>query len=131
MTAPLKTGLSPSNPQALYLGLSGMLSAKQFPRRTTLMVSEVGRAIGMTDQQVISLINEGVLGAVEITGCGNISSRKHWRIPVQCYDDYIRRRSNSKEFSDWIDDIFVAMRREQLTKLIARTTEELRRRPAA
>jgi len=62
-----------------------------------LMVSEVARALGIDDKQVVSLINEQLLGAVEITGRGNVSSREHWRIPVAAYDDYIRRRSNTAE----------------------------------
>jgi hypothetical protein len=81
----------------LELGLPGMLSHKKFPGRTSLMVPEVAAVLEIDDKQVVSLINEGLLGAVEITGRGNKSSREHWRIPVECYDDYIRRRSNSSE----------------------------------
>jgi hypothetical protein len=81
----------------LSLGLPGMLAHKKFPGRTSLMVPEVAAVLEIDEKQVISLILEGLLGAVEITGRGNKSSREHWRIPVECYDDYIRRRSNTTE----------------------------------
>lgn len=81
----------------LSLGLPGMLAHKKFPGRTSLMVLEVAAVLSITDAQVVTLIQEGLLGAVEITGRGNKSSREHWRIPVECYDDYIRRRSNTTE----------------------------------
>lgn len=102
MTAPRKTsplkGASPIPPQSeLELGLPGMLAHKKFPGRTSLMVQEVAAVLSIDDKQVVSLIQEGLLGAVEITGKGNASSREHWRIPVECYDDYIRRRSNTTE----------------------------------
>jgi len=91
-----KAGAS-SHQKELELGLPGMLAHKKFPGRTSLMVPEVAVVLEIDDKQVVSLINEGLLGAVEITGRGNKSSREHWRIPVECYDDYIRRRSNSSE----------------------------------
>jgi hypothetical protein len=90
-------GSAPSHQNELALGLPGMLAHKKFPGRTSLMVPEVAAVLGIDDKQCVSLINEGLLGAVEITGRGNRSSREHWRIPVECYDDYIRRRSNTTE----------------------------------
>lgn len=77
--------------------LSSVLSQKLFPGRTRLMVMEVARALRINDKHVVSLINEGLLDAVEITGKGNKSSRGHWRVPVSAYDDYIRRRRSSAE----------------------------------
>ena len=81
----------------LSLGIENQLAHRVFPNRTMLMVPEVATALGISVPQVISLINDQLLGAVEISGQGNISSRQHWRIPVTAYDDYIRRRSNTSE----------------------------------
>ena len=100
MAAPSKKSALPTRAAVeneLALGLPGMLAHKKFPGRTSLMVPEVAAVLEIDEKQVISLINEGMLGAVEITGRGNKSSREHWRIPVECYDDYIRRRSNTTE----------------------------------
>jgi hypothetical protein len=83
------------SPTQLPLGLDERLAHKLFPGRSMLMVPEVAEALGITDKQVVSLINEGLLGAVEITGKGNKTSREHWRIPVASYDDYVRTRSNA------------------------------------
>lgn len=84
----------------LPLGLAGMLAHKLFPGRTSLMVPEVAIALEIDEKHVISLINEGLLGAYEVTGRGNKSSREHWRIPVKSFDDYIERRSNRKAGDD-------------------------------
>ena len=78
----------------LPLGLMGMRAHKLFPGRTSLMVQEVARALEIDDKHVVSLILEGLLGAVEVTGKGNKTSREHWRIPVASFDEYIRRRGN-------------------------------------
>lgn len=123
---------APSAPSAvnaeLALGLPGMLAHKKFPGRTSLMVPEVGDVLEISDNQVITLIAEGLLGAIEITGKGNKSSREHWRIPVECYDDYIRRRSNSRGFTAWAETIVRDLRLENLTILLAKATHELNRR---
>lgn len=84
-------------PRSESLGLDRHLAYKVFPGRSMLMVPEVAKALGVDEKQVISLINEQLLGAVEITGRGSKSGREHWRIPVAAYDDYIRRRSNTSE----------------------------------
>ena len=81
----------------LELGLPGMLAHKKFPGRTNLNIPEVARVLEIDDKHLISLIQEGLMGAIEITGKGNLSSRERWKIPVECYDDYIRRRSNTTE----------------------------------
>ena len=81
----------------LSLGLPGMLAHKQFPARTNLNIPEVAAVLEIDDKHLISLIQEGLMGAIEITGKGNKSLRERWKIPVECYDDYIRRRSNTTE----------------------------------
>jgi len=85
---------------ALPLGLESKLAHRVFPERSMLMVTEVAKALRIDHKQVVALINEGLLGAIEITGRGNKSSREHWRIPVASYDDYIRRRSNLDRSGD-------------------------------
>lgn len=78
------------------LPLFSVLSHNRFPGRSSLYVHEVAAALEITVPHVISLINEGLLDAVEVTGKGNKTSREHWRIPVSAYDDYLRRRRNQK-----------------------------------
>ena len=77
--------------------LSSMRAHRLFPGRTSLYCHEVAKALEITVPQVISLINEGLLVAVEVTGRGNKSSREHWRIPVGCFDDYVERRRSDKK----------------------------------
>lgn len=80
----------------LDLPLASVLSHKRFPGRSSLMVPEVAAALAIDEKHVISLINEGLLDAVEVTGRGNKSSREHWRIPVSGYDAYLRNRHNKR-----------------------------------
>ncbi len=75
--------------------IAALLSKNLFPGRTSLMVREVAKSLRIDEKHVVSLINEGLLDAIEITGKGNKSSRYHWRIPVSAYDEYIRRRRSS------------------------------------
>jgi hypothetical protein len=112
MAAPSKTGtpvkgrgphgaLRPKNgngtaPSQSELALDTVLSHKLFPGRTTLMVPEVAKALGIDEKHLISLIDEGLMDAIEITGRGNKSSREHWRIPVSGYDKYVRERWNNR-----------------------------------
>lgn len=78
------------------LALSTVLSHKLFPGRSSLMVREVAQALEIYEKHVVSLINEGLLDAVEVTGRGNKSSREHWRIPVSALDAYVRARWNNR-----------------------------------
>ncbi len=82
--------------QQQELALATVLSHKVFPGRSSLYVHEVAKAIQITVPHVISLIQEGLLDAVEVTGRGNKTSREHWRVPVSAYDAYILRRWNNR-----------------------------------
>lgn len=81
----------------LTLGLPGMLAHNKFPGRTNLTIPEVARVLEIDAKHLIDLIREGIIGAIEITGRGNLSSRERWKIPVEAYDDFVRRRSNTPE----------------------------------
>lgn len=79
------------------LPLACMKAHRLFPGRTSLYVHEVADALEISIPQTISLINEGLLVAIEITGKGNKSSREHWRIPVGEFDAYVERRRSDKK----------------------------------
>ncbi len=76
--------------------LATVLSHKVFPGRNSLYVHEVANGLQITVPHVISLIQEGLLDAVEVTGRGNKTAREHWRVPVSAYDAYILRRWNNR-----------------------------------
>ncbi len=82
---------------ASELALSSMKAHRLFPGRTSLYVHEVADALEISIPQVISLINEELLIAIEITGKGNKTSREHWRIPVGEFDAYVERRRSDKK----------------------------------
>jgi hypothetical protein len=61
-------------------------------------VREVANAFETSDNQIISLIEEGKLYAVNIAGANNKSVRNYWRIPVSAFDAYVAQyRSNPEE----------------------------------
>lgn len=89
-----------SSPHQEELPLSSMKAHKLFPGRTSLYVHEVADALEISVPQTISLINEGLLVAIEITGKGNKSSREHWRVPVGEFDRYVEARRSDKKDSN-------------------------------
>ncbi len=64
------------------------LGTVMYPGRKVLCVGEVALGLGVTKQHVIDLIEEGVLGAIDVGGGG----RKYWRVPVGEYERFVRRR---------------------------------------
>ena len=62
-----------------------------FPGRASLYVSEVADKLGVTNQHVIDLLQEGQLGGVNVGG----GTRNFWRIPVPEYEKFLKRRSNT------------------------------------
>lgn len=66
-----------------------LASAKVFPGRTSLYPHEVSRALRMSVNQVIDLIDEKVIAAVRINSPDNKSTRSNYRIPVAEYDRFV------------------------------------------
>lgn len=60
-----------------------------FPGRTTLRVSEVAERLGIVAEQVIAFIEQGELGNLNISAG---TKRRHMRIPIEAYRDFIIRR---------------------------------------
>ncbi len=96
MAEPRRTPAAPNAAQPEQ-ALSSMKAHRLFPNRTSLYVHEVANALEISVQQTISLINEGLLIAIEITGRGNKTSREHWRIPVGEFDAYVQRRRSDRK----------------------------------
>ena len=89
-----------TDPAQEELPLSSIAAHTLFPGRTTLYVTEVSRALGMAENQVIDLIESGELEAVNIASKlqaeghsgGSKTTRRYWRVPVSAYDVFIARR---------------------------------------
>lgn len=60
-----------------------------FPGRVSLRVDEVATRLYLSPQHVIDDIVEGKLQALDLRGTG--SQRAYYRIPIECYRDYILR----------------------------------------
>lgn len=62
-----------------------------FPGRTTLYLHEVAERLGVSSRHVADLIEEGQLAAINIAG-ESATSRKHYRIPVESYRQFVTVR---------------------------------------
>lgn len=66
-----------------------------FPGRTVLRCHEVARVMGCTARHIADLCAEGTIrGATNIAGENNRGNPSFWRIPVDAYEAWIKRRSN-------------------------------------
>lgn len=61
-----------------------------FPGRSTLTPEEIALRLGVTAQHILDLVEEGQLGGVDLAGKG--ASRRHVRIPLEHYRDFVIRR---------------------------------------
>lgn len=52
-------------------------------------ISECAKRLGITDQKVIFLIEEGKLPAIDVA----LGSRHHYRVPIEAVDDFLKRRA--------------------------------------
>lgn len=55
-----------------------------------LLVSECANVLGVTDQHILNLIEEGKLRAIDV-GCG---SRRFFRIPIEAVNDFLKLRAS-------------------------------------
>lgn len=93
---------STPDPKQEELALSSVRAHALFPGRTTLYVHEVVRALSLSENQVIDLIESGDLAAVNIASGlqsagnpnGSKTPRKYWRIPVSAFDAFVAQRKN-------------------------------------
>jgi hypothetical protein len=96
------------DPKQDELALSAIKAHALFPGRVTLYVGEVAKALSMTEQQVVDLIEEyketgtNGIAAVNIASGlktdnfakGNKTPRAYWRIPVSAFDAFVAARKN-------------------------------------
>jgi excisionase family DNA binding protein len=65
--------------------VSKLVSDLSFPGRKVLCVLEVAERLGVTDRHIVSLIEEGRLGAINVGG----GSRNFWRIPAAEFERFL------------------------------------------
>jgi hypothetical protein len=89
------------NPKSAANGrFTSLLAARTFPGRKTLYIYEVARVLRVSENQVISWIEEDLLAAINIAGAGNKTERSYYRIPVCEYDAFILRGGNQFRISE-------------------------------
>lgn len=91
----IKHGKSQHDPKQEELALSSIASHSLFPGRSSLYIGEVAKALSMSDDQVIALIEEGEIHAINIASEGSKSKRKYYRVPVSAFDAFTRKRKSS------------------------------------
>ena len=74
-----------SNPQQLDFG--NLLFDR---KRTVLYVDEIAEKLDCSKQHVLNLIDEGLLGAINI----GTATAKFYRVPVGEWEKYLRKQSS-------------------------------------
>ncbi len=75
--------------------LASLLSRNIFRGRSSLYVHEVAKALQVSARHIVNLIVEGEIGARD-TGSGKVTSQERYRVGVDDWDDFIRRRASSE-----------------------------------
>jgi excisionase family DNA binding protein len=60
------------------------------PKAAVLLIADCARRLGVTEQHVLNLIEEGKLPAIDV-GC---YSRHYYRIPIEALEDFLKRRAS-------------------------------------
>lgn len=60
-----------------------------FEGRDTLTVDEIAAKLRCTRQHILDLIDERALGAIDIAGRDNKTSRRAARVPIECWRDFV------------------------------------------
>jgi excisionase family DNA binding protein len=65
-----------------------------FDGRNALRIEEVAERLAVTSRHVSHLIEEGTLQAVDVRSglAGREKQRPCWRIPIESYREFVRRR---------------------------------------
>ena len=84
-----------------------------FPGRSTLMLHEIARRVGLTVAHLLGEIERGELTALDFKSKG--VSRRCVRVPVECYRDYILRKLTGEQRATLIKALPRAVR-EQLAR---------------
>jgi excisionase family DNA binding protein len=58
--------------------------------RAVLLIAECANKLGVTDQHILNLIEEGKLSAIDVGG----GSRHFYRVPVAAWEDFLKRRAS-------------------------------------
>jgi len=94
-----------------------------FPGRSTLMLEEIARRLGVTVQHLFNETERGELVALDLKN--KRVSRRLIRVPVECYRDYVLRKLTGPLRATLI----AALPRAVREQLLAEIKESLRQAP--
>jgi hypothetical protein len=92
-------------------GLAAFKAHQLFPGRISVRIRDVAQALGITEQQVVDLIEEyrdtdGETGLAAVNVASGLQShlnprgsktpRCHWRIPIAAFDAFVNARKNNQ-----------------------------------
>jgi hypothetical protein len=66
-----------------------------FPGRTTLYPHECAERIGCAAQHIYDLIEEGQLGAINLSGANNLTDRRCLRVPIESWRKFLVERTTA------------------------------------
>ena len=86
-----------------------------FPGRTVLFVNEISQKLGISRQQVVTLMAVGQLGYSNLAT--DPTTRPCRRVPVESYRNFIVRRLDSEERLQFLRELPVTTRLELIAEL--------------
>ncbi|HZV35181.1 MAG TPA: hypothetical protein VFB72_11465 [Verrucomicrobiae bacterium] len=84
---------APLKPVAVKPGEVAIPAALDFPGRFTLRPEECAQKLNCAVDHIYDLIEEGALGALDISGFGNKTARRCLRVPIDAWRAFVRKRS--------------------------------------
>jgi hypothetical protein len=88
-----------------------------FPGRTTLLLAEMAEKLGVSKRHLQKEVEAGVLTVLDVRG--KHASQACWRVPVECYRDYVITRLSGPRRSDFLAVLPPATRRQLIAELQA------------
>jgi hypothetical protein len=86
-----------------------------FPGRTTLLLSEMAEKLGVSPRHLQKEVESGVLTVLDVRG--KHASQACWRVPVECYRDYVITRLSGPRRRDFLGVLPPATRRDLILEL--------------
>lgn len=88
-----------------------------FPGRTMLLLSEAAGRLGVSVRHLQREAEEGVLVLVDVRGAN--ARQPAWRLPIECYRDYVSARLSGPERSAALQALPEATRASLIRELVA------------
>jgi hypothetical protein len=86
-----------------------------FPGRTTLLLSEMAEKLGVSVRHLQKEVEQGALTVLDMKG--KQATQSCWRVPVECYRDYVVTRLSGPKRPEFLRALPPATLRELVKEM--------------